>query len=105
MKCAICRNGNADDGFATALLEREGTTLVYKHVFAKIRDNCGEETIYSLSRKILNKTIKKSENLKKMVFHQPFWFQIFRVGFRKNKISEKTVPAQGTPRLEPIATR
>nr|VFK66319.1 MAG: hypothetical protein BECKUNK1418G_GA0071005_108713 [Candidatus Kentron sp. UNK]VFK71952.1 MAG: hypothetical protein BECKUNK1418H_GA0071006_108813 [Candidatus Kentron sp. UNK] len=66
MKCAICRNGNTDDGFATVLLEREGTTLVYKHVSAKIRDNCGEETIY---------------------------------------ISEKTVPAQGTPRLEPIATR
>nr|VFK20877.1 MAG: YgiT-type zinc finger domain-containing protein [Candidatus Kentron sp. LPFa]VFK34564.1 MAG: YgiT-type zinc finger domain-containing protein [Candidatus Kentron sp. LPFa] len=59
MKCAICRNGNTDDGFATVLLEREGTTLVYKHVPAKVCDNCGEETIYSLSRKILDKMIKK----------------------------------------------
>nr|VFK15503.1 MAG: YgiT-type zinc finger domain-containing protein [Candidatus Kentron sp. LPFa] len=53
MKCAICRNGNTDDGFATVLLEREGTTLVYKHVSAKICDNCGEETISSSVNRVL----------------------------------------------------
>nr|VFJ91892.1 MAG: YgiT-type zinc finger domain-containing protein [Candidatus Kentron sp. LFY] len=43
MKCAICRNGNTEGGFATVLLERNGTTLVFKRVC----DNCGEEYISS----------------------------------------------------------
>ena len=28
MKCAICRNGNTENGFATVLLERDGTGSV-----------------------------------------------------------------------------
>nr|VFJ98669.1 MAG: YgiT-type zinc finger domain-containing protein [Candidatus Kentron sp. H]VFJ98916.1 MAG: YgiT-type zinc finger domain-containing protein [Candidatus Kentron sp. H]VFK03721.1 MAG: YgiT-type zinc finger domain-containing protein [Candidatus Kentron sp. H] len=47
MKCAICRNGNTEDGFATVLLEREETTLVFKQVPAGVCDNCGEEYISS----------------------------------------------------------
>nr|VFJ45975.1 MAG: YgiT-type zinc finger domain-containing protein [Candidatus Kentron sp. DK] len=47
MKCAIRRNGNIEEGFATVVLERDGTTLVFKHVPAKVCDNCGEEYISS----------------------------------------------------------
>ena len=47
MKCAICRNGNTEDGYATVVLEREGTTLVFRQVPAEVCDNCGEEYISS----------------------------------------------------------
>ena len=47
MKCVICRNGKTEDGHATVVLERDRTTLVFKHVPAKICDNCGEEYISS----------------------------------------------------------
>nr|VFK14871.1 MAG: hypothetical protein BECKLPF1236B_GA0070989_10692 [Candidatus Kentron sp. LPFa] len=30
--------------------------------------------------------IKKSENLKNVVFHRPFWFWIFRVGVRATQL-------------------
>ena len=53
MKCAICRNGNTEDGYATVVLERDKTTLVFKHVPAKICDNCGEEYISSNVNKTL----------------------------------------------------
>lgn len=45
MKCAICQNGKTENGFATVVLEKGGTTLVYKKVPAMICDNCGEEYI------------------------------------------------------------
>ncbi|MBT8420189.1 MAG: type II toxin-antitoxin system MqsA family antitoxin [Gammaproteobacteria bacterium] len=47
MKCVICRNGDTEDGFATVMLERNETTLVFKRVPAKVCDNCGEEYISS----------------------------------------------------------
>jgi YgiT-type zinc finger domain-containing protein len=53
MKCAICRNGNTEDGYATVVLEKDKTTLVFKHVPAKICDNCGEEYISSNVNKTL----------------------------------------------------
>nr|VFJ88162.1 MAG: YgiT-type zinc finger domain-containing protein [Candidatus Kentron sp. LFY] len=60
MKCVICRNGNTEEGSATVLLEREGTTLVFKHVPAKVCDNCGEEYISSdVNRALLWKARKE----------------------------------------------
>ena len=53
MKCAICRNGNTEDGYATIVLEKDKTTLVFKHVPAKICDNCGEEYISAKVNKAL----------------------------------------------------
>jgi YgiT-type zinc finger domain-containing protein len=47
MKCAICRNGETAAGYVTIVLERDETTLVFKHVPAQICDNCGEEYISS----------------------------------------------------------
>jgi len=42
MKCQICKHGNTHKGYASITLERDGTTLLFKHVPANICDNCGE---------------------------------------------------------------
>ena len=55
MRCAICLNGNTEDGYATVVLEKDKTTLVFKKVPAKICGNCGEEYISS----DVNKTLLK----------------------------------------------
>jgi YgiT-type zinc finger domain-containing protein len=55
MKCAICRNGNTENGFTTVVLEQNKKTLVFKRVPANICDNCGEEYIPSdINRKLLS---------------------------------------------------
>lgn len=43
MKCPICKHGETLSGFATVVLKRNKTTLVFKHVPDDICDNCGEE--------------------------------------------------------------
>lgn len=43
MKCVICKHGEVSPGFATVTLERDGLTMVVKHVPARVCDNCGEE--------------------------------------------------------------
>jgi len=53
MKCAICRNGSTFEGFATIVLERGETTVVFKRVPSEICDNCGEEYISSSVNKAL----------------------------------------------------
>ena len=53
MKCAICRNGSAIDGFVTVVLERDQTTLVFKNVPARICENCGEEYISEETNQVL----------------------------------------------------
>lgn len=47
MKCVICRRGQADTqpGWSTVTLERDGLTLVVKHVPAQVCPNCGEEYV------------------------------------------------------------
>ena len=45
MKCPICKHGETKNGSATVVLERNKTTLVFKHVPADICDCCGEEFI------------------------------------------------------------
>ena len=45
MKCPICKHGETESGYATVALERNKTTLVFKHVPADICNNCGEEFI------------------------------------------------------------
>ena len=53
MKCAICRNGYTEKGYATVVLEKHNTILVFKNVTAKICANCGEEYIPSDENKKL----------------------------------------------------
>ncbi len=62
MKCAICRNGKTEDGYATIVLERDKTTLVFKYVPAKICDNCGEEYISSDVNKALLRHAREELN-------------------------------------------
>ncbi len=55
MKCAICRNGETENGFSTVVLEKDDTTLVFKRVPSEICKNCGEEYISAkVNRKLLN---------------------------------------------------
>jgi YgiT-type zinc finger domain-containing protein len=45
MKCVICKHGKTRAGTTTVTLERDGMTLVFKHVPAEICTNCGEAFI------------------------------------------------------------
>ena len=45
MKCPICRHGETEAGYATVVLERHKTTLIFKSVPANVCNNCGEEFI------------------------------------------------------------
>jgi YgiT-type zinc finger domain-containing protein len=45
MKCPICHHGETEYGYATVVLERNKSTLIFKHVPTTICNNCGEEFI------------------------------------------------------------
>ncbi|MBI3732672.1 MAG: YgiT-type zinc finger protein [Chloroflexi bacterium] len=45
MTCVICRQAEIEVGEATVTLEREGLTLAFKRVPARVCPNCGEETV------------------------------------------------------------
>jgi YgiT-type zinc finger domain-containing protein len=45
MRCAICRQGETRSGTATLVLERDGRTVIVKHVPAQVCENCGEEYV------------------------------------------------------------
>ncbi len=45
MKCAICRNGETEEGKTTIVLERDDTTLVFKNVPVQVCVNCGEQYV------------------------------------------------------------
>ena len=42
MKCVVCKNGTAKAGKTTITLEKDGATLVFKGVPARVCDICGE---------------------------------------------------------------
>lgn len=42
MKCVICKHGETRPGTTTITFERDGMTLVFKRVPARICQNCGE---------------------------------------------------------------
>lgn len=45
MKCVICTKGETKVGTATVTLDKNGATLVFKGVPARICANCGEEYV------------------------------------------------------------
>jgi YgiT-type zinc finger domain-containing protein len=45
MKCVICKKGETKDGTATVTLDKNGATLVFKGVPARVCSNCGEEYV------------------------------------------------------------
>jgi len=56
MQCIICKNGKTAKGDTTITLEKNGSTLVFKHVPAMICDNCGEKYIEdSITNELLTK--------------------------------------------------
>jgi YgiT-type zinc finger domain-containing protein len=42
MKCVVCKKGETKAGTTTMTLERDGATLVFKEVPARVCGNCGE---------------------------------------------------------------
>ena len=42
MKCVICKQGETQPGTTTMTLERDATTVVFKHVPAEVCETCGE---------------------------------------------------------------
>jgi YgiT-type zinc finger domain-containing protein len=42
MKCVVCKKGETKAGTTTLTLERDGATLVFKEVPARVCGNCGE---------------------------------------------------------------
>jgi YgiT-type zinc finger domain-containing protein len=45
MKCVVCKKGETKIGKATVTLEKDGATLVFKGVPARVCTNCGEEYV------------------------------------------------------------
>jgi YgiT-type zinc finger domain-containing protein len=45
MKCVVCRKGETKIGKTTVTLEKDGATLVFKGVPARVCANCGEEYV------------------------------------------------------------
>ena len=45
MKCVICKKGDTQPGKVTVTLDKEGATLVFRGVPARICSNCGEEYV------------------------------------------------------------
>jgi YgiT-type zinc finger domain-containing protein len=60
MKCPICKHGDTENGYATVVLERNNSTLVFKHVPADMCNNCGEEFIDELISTQLFKVAKQA---------------------------------------------
>jgi YgiT-type zinc finger domain-containing protein len=54
MMCLICRVGEVRQGTTTITLERDGATLVFKNVPARVCENCGEAYVdEEISRQVL----------------------------------------------------
>lgn len=45
MKCVVCKKGETKLGKTTVTLEKNGATLVFKGVPARVCANCGEEYV------------------------------------------------------------
>ncbi len=61
-KCVICKDGEVVPGAATITLERDGLTMVVKHVPARICENCGEQYV---DEEISTRLFKTAEEMAK----------------------------------------
>ena len=72
MRCVICKMGETNKGFTTVVLERVGTTLVFRDVPSEICDNCGEEYITDETNrellKISNDAVKRKVSLEMLKY-------------------------------------
>jgi len=60
MKCAICRNGHTGASDVTVVLERQGSTLVFRGVPAQVCGNCGEQYLSDETNRILLEKAEKA---------------------------------------------
>lgn len=56
MQCMICKHGETERGLTTVTLEKNDSTIVFKHVPALVCNNCGEKYIEDMvSAELLKK--------------------------------------------------
>jgi YgiT-type zinc finger domain-containing protein len=59
MKCVVCKKGETKAGTTTLTLERDGSTLVFKGVPARVCGNCGEAYV---DGEITDRLLKTAED-------------------------------------------
>ncbi|MCD6259708.1 MAG: type II toxin-antitoxin system MqsA family antitoxin [Helicobacteraceae bacterium] len=62
MQCMICKHGATQKGSTTVTLEKDGATIVFKHVPALVCENCGEKYIED---EIAKELLKKANEIQK----------------------------------------
>lgn len=60
MLCIICKHGHTRQGTSTVTLEKEATTIVFKHVPALVCENCGETYF---EEKVTQELLKKAKEI------------------------------------------
>lgn len=60
MKCVICKHGETQQGFTTVTLEKNGATIIFKHVPAHVCDNCGEKYV---DGEVTSEVLKKAQEI------------------------------------------
>lgn len=58
MECVICKSGSTHPGMVTVTLQRDDSTIIFKHVPADVCENCGE---YYLDENITDQLLKSAE--------------------------------------------
>ncbi len=58
----ICKHGATQKGSTTVTLEKDGATIVFKHVPALVCENCGEKYIED---EIAKELLKKANEIQK----------------------------------------
>ncbi len=62
MRCTTCNHAEVSEGATTVTLDREGTTIVFKDVPARVCLNCGEEYVsQEVTRELLSVAEKVAE--------------------------------------------
>ena len=59
MKCVVCKKGETKPGRTTVTLEKDGTTLVFKSVPARVCAICGEAYV---DEEITQRLLKSAED-------------------------------------------
>ncbi len=59
MECVICKNGMINPGVVNVTLQRNESTIIFKHVPADVCDNCGE---YYLAEDVTDHLLKLAED-------------------------------------------
>ena len=58
----ICKHGETNEGSTTITLEKDGSTIIFKHVPALVCDNCGEKYVDST---VTKEVLQKAKDIQK----------------------------------------